>query len=283
MHLQTTAYRAATLLAKDPGFFCHVMLGKLKTARALPSLPVQQRINDVLFEYDLPHYHANAAMYFGSYEPLVTRAMKRFLRPGGVFVDVGANIGYLSATAATLVRPAGQVHAFEPVPRYFRRLQRLAELNPAYKIVANAAAAGSVTGAATIFVTREPGQNTMVPGYQSPDTILDELRVPVLCLDEYFADRGLKQISLIKIDAEGFEFQILQGLERYLLSTPERPPIICEIAPRAYALQRVSLSDLSSYMGRFGYSAHDLIDFRPMDLGRIKRVADVLFLAERTQ
>src|SRR5208282_4333029 len=100
MHLQATASRAATLLARNPTLFCRVMLGKLNTVRRMPPLPARTRIGGVLFECDLGHYRGTAPMYFGSYAPLVVHAMKKYLRPGDVFLDVGANIGYLSAVAA---------------------------------------------------------------------------------------------------------------------------------------------------------------------------------------
>jgi hypothetical protein len=128
MHLQTTAARAATLLSRNPALFCRLMLAKLNTARPMPPLPARKPIGQVTFELDLSDYRGTAPMYFGSYALLVVEAMRRFLRPGGVFLDVGANIGYLSAVAADLVGPRGEVHAFEPVPAYFDRLRRLAAL-----------------------------------------------------------------------------------------------------------------------------------------------------------
>ena len=280
MYLQATASRAATLLARNPGLFCRVMLGKVKSARRMPPLPACKRMSGVLFEYDLADYRGTAPMYFGSYAPLVIEAMRKYLAPGGIFIDVGANIGYLSAIAAGLVGTGGEVHSFEPVPVYCRRLQRLAELNPCHSIFPSGCAAGECAGTCTIYVTREPGQNTMVPAYQRRAEIVSTLDVPVVRLDDYIAENKMTRISLIKIDAEGFELPVVKGLERYFSSRRERPPIICEIAPRAYSLLGKSLADLENYMGQFGYSARDLVDGRtPVNLRQIKQVEDVLFLA----
>lgn len=284
MHLQSTGSRAATLLAKRPGLFCRVMIGKVSSARRLPALPARKRINGVAFEYDLPLYRGTAPMYFGSYAPLVVEAMKQYLKPGGVFIDVGANIGYLSAIGAGLVGPPGEVHSFEPVPVYYDRLRSLADLNPLYTFFPNACAAGNSRGSCAIYVTREPGQNTMVRAYQGTEEIVSSLEVPVVRLDAYIAEKKIRRISLIKIDAEGFECPVLNGLEEYFTRTGERPPIICEIAPRAYPLLRASLADLAIYMNRFGYSARDLIDSETrVDISRIKNVEDVLFLAESSR
>jgi FkbM family methyltransferase len=280
MHLQAAASRAATLLARNPALFCRLMLAKLNTARPMPPLPARRRIGKIVFEYDLADYRGTAPMYFGSYALLVVNAMQRYLRPGDVFLDVGANIGYLSAVAARLVGPRGQVHAFEPVPAYFVRLGRLATLNPEYLIAANPCAAGETPGMCTMYVTLEPGQSTLVRSYKVEPEILSTIDVPVVRLDSYLKQNQIERVALIKIDAEGFELPILRGLRNYFENCRHRPAIICEIAPRAYPLMGRSVSELAGFMAEFGYTARDLVDsVTPVDLGAIEQVEDVLFLA----
>ena len=283
MHLQATATRAATLLARNPMLFCQVMLAKLNSTRPMPALPARKRIGKIVLEYDLAGYRGTAPMYFGSYSLLVVNAMRRILRPGGVFVDVGANIGYLSAVAADLVGPTGQVHAFEPVPEYFEKLRRLAALNPQYSIQLNACAAGEAFGAQQIYVAREPGQSTLVPSYKSDAEIASSRTVAVVRLDAYLAERKIARVNLIKIDAEGFELPILQGTRRYLETQPHRPMIICEIAPRAYPLIGRQISELRDFMASYGYTARDLADGKtPVDITTLQHVEDVLFVAEES-
>ena len=65
----------------------------------------------------------------GVWEPYETSLVLRLLQPGDVFVDVGANIGYFSVLAASLVGDAGKVFAFEPDPDNFQLLCANAELN----------------------------------------------------------------------------------------------------------------------------------------------------------
>jgi FkbM family methyltransferase len=246
----------------------------------MPPLPARKRIADVIFEFDLERYRATAPMYFGSYAIPIVETMKRLLRAGDIFFDVGANIGYLSAIAASLVGPAGQVHCFEPVPDYFNRLQKLAELNPQYNIHPNPCAAGEVPGECRIYVTKEQGQNTFVASYKSGPEIVSTLEVPVIRLDSYTNRHGIERVALIKIDAEGFEFPVLRGLEKYFQKSNDRPAIICEIAPRAYPLIGRRVSELGSYMADYGYASCDLLDGKTaVDLESINQVKDVLFLA----
>lgn len=279
MHLRSTALRAATLLRRNPRLFCRVMTAKLNTPRRVPPFPTVRRINSVLFEVGAPGSGAAQSMCFGSYAPLVVDAMKRWLRPGDVFFDVGANTGYLSAIAAGLVGTRGQVHAFEPVPQYFYQLKRLAELNPSHAILANPCAAGEADATRTIYLTRKAGQNTLIRTYKNASEITGTHETQVVRLDSYIENKGIDQVTLIKIDVEGYEFHVLKGLERYLHRASSRPPIICEIAPRAYPLIGSSLSDMAEYMKGFGYSAFDIADgTSATDIRTLKHVDDVLFL-----
>ena len=181
MHLQATASRAATLLARNPALFCRVMIAKLNSTRPMPPLPAVRRINDILFEYTLGDYRGTAPMYFGSYAPLVINAMKRYLKPGDTFFDVGANIGYLSAIGAGLVGKIGQVHSFEPVPAYFEGLEARG-IQFRHPIIANSCGAGEKPGTCTIYVTQEPGQNTLVSEYKTTAEITTTFDIPVVRL-----------------------------------------------------------------------------------------------------
>jgi FkbM family methyltransferase len=280
MHVRESASRAFTLLAKNPPLFGRMMLAKANTLRPVPPLPALRRIGNVTFQLDAPQNGATAAMYFGSHSLLVVSAMRRYLHAGDVFIDVGANVGYLSAIGAELVSPTGQVHAFEPVPLYFQRLRRLAELNPSYSIVTNACAVGAAAGKSTISVTGEPGQSTLVPGYKSGAEVVETLRVPIVRLDSYIESQRLPRVALVKIDAEGFELPILEGLRGYFETARALPAIVCEIAPRAYALMGRQIGELSDLMSGYGYAARDIIDgTTPVDLAALKHVTDVLFLA----
>src|SRR3989304_509633 len=57
------------------------------------------------------------------YEPQLSALFRKYLRPGDIFMDIGANIGYFTLLAASCVGPAGHVHSFEPNPETFKGLQ----------------------------------------------------------------------------------------------------------------------------------------------------------------
>ena len=255
--------RATSLLVRHPTIFAMKALARL--ARRLPGQlgPSRRRFGSVEFVFPGRDHPATREMRWGLYEPETVRLLRQRLRPGDTFIDAGANIGYLSAIAAGLVGPGGQVHAFEPVPDYFESLQSLSRLNRSRRIFARRVALGEKQGTASISVAAGSniGWNTMVPGFMRPADTDRIIEVPVVRLDAYLEDHGIGEIALIKIDTEGFELPILRGLERFFASGG-RPPIICEVAPAAYSLLGRDVKDLFEYLAAFSYRARTLMGRR---------------------
>jgi FkbM family methyltransferase len=276
MRTLARASKAALLLASNPGLFSKMAAAKIASFRRMPPLPARKRINGIWFEYD--PVHTTAPMYFGSYALALIDVMKRSLRPGDTVLDVGANIGYLSAIAASLVGKSGQVHSFEPVPVYFRQLQKLAMLNPEYNIVTNSCAAGDKEGTAKAYVSVEPGENTLVAGYTSEESLKECIDVPVIRLDKYIESQGLSNIALIKIDTEGFEFPVLVGLQGFFEKAERKPTIICEVDPKAQRLLGHKPEEMAGYMAQFGYQAFNVVrSSKPVELSKLSHIDDVVF------
>lgn len=249
-----------------------------------PKSPIQKKINGVLFEFDFDLDLMVKQMYFGAFEPVTVEAMKKTLKSGDTFIDVGASIGYLSCIGAGLVGKRGQVHSFEPAPKYFQRLRKMAITNPDYTIIVNNCALGEVRGTSKLDITSRPniGWNTMVPNFMKSETINNSIEVPVYRLDDYIKEKGLDKISLIKIDVEGFEFPVLKGLQGYFQSPDHRPDMVVEIAPAAYPLLGFTLAQLLEYMERYHYHAFSLINTNAkVDITRLEKTTNVLFRASR--
>jgi len=130
-------------------------------------------------------------MYVGAYEIEVVENMNRILQKGDTFIDVGANIGYLSAIALGLVGKNGQVHSFEPVHQYFSKLKNITTLNPEFNFIVNQCALGESEGDIKIAVTNlhNIGWNTIVPGFMGNDFIKEVQTAPIRRLDNYIKER----------------------------------------------------------------------------------------------
>jgi FkbM family methyltransferase len=252
--------RAGQLLVTHPGLFARKSAARL--ARRLPFFPPRavRMLRGVRFECDFTLDPRVADMYFAAYEPDEVEVLERFLAPGDVFVDVGANIGYLTAVGASRVGPSGEVHAFEPVPEYLARLEALRAANPGHSITVNPAALGEEEGTAEIALAADGniGWNTMVPGLLDRGQARARHRVRVRRLDRYLAERGIGRVALVKVDTEGFELPVLRGASGFLEGARELPAILCEVAPGAYPLLGARVADLFEFLARFGYAGHDV-------------------------
>jgi FkbM family methyltransferase len=167
------------------------------------------------------------ALYFGGdvYESVTTHYLVQALRPGSVFVDIGANHGYFSILAAALVGAGGRVASFEPNPAVFAQLETHVTLNRfesritlvplALSDVPDAAARFFVSQAAdnSGFSSLTPGEETLQSGNLS-----DAHTIPVRVdtFDRWFTSSGLTSIDLLKVDVEGAEAKVIAGMKQTL-------------------------------------------------------------------
>lgn len=153
---------------------------------------------------------------------MVQSALARHLRPGDVFYDVGANVGFFTLLGARLVGEAGRVYAFEPLPDNLQALRRNLSLNDAGQVEVLGVAAAERTGTARLVVTE-----SSLGARLGPPEAADGLVVETLALDDAVVGRGLLPPSLLKIDVEGAEGAVLRGMRSVLAE--HRPIIICEV------------------------------------------------------
>jgi FkbM family methyltransferase len=248
----------------NPWLYTRKGVGRLK--RRLISIPkgtMERNINGcVRFEYKPLSFLDDddfRAMLTGSYDIVLCDILRIFLGPGDIAIDVGANVGYISAVAASLVGPSGEVHGFEPLKECYERLRVLQTLNPQYKFVFNNVALGQKQGSLSIsYEPRGGSRNASLVEESAGST---KLQVPVVRLDDYIFRHILQpeRIKFIKIDVEGFEFPVLLGAREFFAQTPCRPPIICEIKPWVLQKCGFTLEDFEHYMTSFGYKSYDSV------------------------
>lgn len=136
----------------------------------------------------------------------------RHLRTGQVVVDVGANVGTLALTAATLVGRDGHVYAIEAHPATFRYLAGNVRFNHATNVTPWNLAAGRETAMVHLTDGASDDQNTV-----ASDGDQSGLQVPQKPLDDL--DVQEEVIDLLKIDVEGYEKYVLEGATALLRKT----------------------------------------------------------------
>jgi FkbM family methyltransferase len=249
-----------------------------------PQGTVIKEINGVKFPCDFSLGKRMKSIYVDSYQFEVTSIMKKILKPGGIFIDVGANIGYISAVGAALVGKTGQVHSFEPVSSYFDYAKNFAELNPEYPITVNNYALGEKNDLCRMAKSVSIGGSSIVPGFVTKENTMGTLEnVKVKRLDEYIGEKRLYHVSLIKIDTEGFELPVLlgaSGLFEERARKGDLPVVIAEITPCAFELMDRELGELDEFMSGYGYKSYDICGICPVNIKKLtEHHADVLFRA----
>lgn len=244
-----------------------------------PSGVATTRFGAVAFPVDTDLHAIARKYYFRTHEMFLETIFRRHLRPGSVFVDVGANMGYWSAFAAALVGPSGEVHAFEPVPAFFRSLERLRDANPSLTIRANRMACGAGPGVVPMAVVRPASENfdnfdtnigssSALPGFLDHDIGLTEtIDVPVVGLDDHLDAAGvdIERIGLIKIDVEGFESYCFDGMPRLLGKSGRKVPILCEVLTDPARHPLLDGPKIVARLERHGYRCLDATTLAPID------------------
>lgn len=157
----------------------------------------------------------------------------------GDFCDVGANVGYTVRCFAPLLFPASRLYAFEPERRNFSQLQQEINSNPnASQILAIQAAVGAEEGMLSLWVNpKHHADHRLLEGglldaLKNKGTKVTAQETPVITLDRELIDRqGRKQISFVKIDVQGFELPVFEGMRRILELCSDRICIAWEYAP----------------------------------------------------
>ena len=157
--------------------------------------------------------------YTGSYESGTLAFIKKYLKKGSCFVDVGANIGLMSLYAKSVVGEQGKIFSFEPHPKTAKILRFNIALNSMKGVEVVEKGVGSKKGSAQIFDRWDVNRGGA--SLLSSSTEQKGYDIEVVTLDDFFSDID---ISMIKIDIEGFELEALKGASRILSST--KPPIL---------------------------------------------------------
>lgn len=169
---------------------------------------------------------------------------------GSWLIDVGANTGRFTLRAA---RRGLRVLAFEPSWQHANLLRTEASQICGPQIVLLPIALGDRWGTADLAVTRDgnPGWNTIVPGFMSPEQTARIEQVPVGRLDDLALWLTGRPVCLVKIDVEGYELPVVAGAVQFLSAC--RAPVIMEVAPGAYPLLGYPISELTRLMTGCGY------------------------------
>jgi FkbM family methyltransferase len=169
---------------------------------------------------DLRSVIGRAIFMKGEFDPIVFEPLISVLKPGGVFLDVGANVGYYSLLARDIVGTSGKVHAFEVDPRPLRCLRRTIQVGGFMNISMHEVAVGDVDGERRLVMRGECGHSSVQIGREG-------LVVQMTTLDSWRKKHPQGKLQAIKLDIEGGELSGLRGAVNLLRE--EHPVLVCEL------------------------------------------------------
>jgi FkbM family methyltransferase len=163
----------------------------------------------------------------------------------GAFLDVGANFGYWTCFVAHQAGVSSIV-AFEPEPSNFQFLRKnVAALCNEIDVQLVPAALGSVEKNASLCASNDdPGSFFVGVG----GTQIKQMK-----FDTWTASQNIDRIGLIKIDVEGYEYEVLSGAVEAICE--HKPVIICELIRRYLARNKRTPEDVFRLLSGLGYSA----------------------------
>lgn len=176
----------------------------------------------------LPISHAHlGSIAFGNLESEVQEAMVRHLGRGGVFYDIGANLGFFSLLAAHLAGvEEGHVYAFEAAPENAVAIARNAQLNSLPNVSVIAKAVSDRPGRGRLQVVDDQSWSKLEEYGPHPFTE-EVIEVELVSIDEFVKAEDVRPPTVVKIDVEGAELAVLEGMRTTIAN--HQPAIICEL------------------------------------------------------
>lgn len=225
-----------------------------RPSRLIQSWPNNQliRLKDGrVFEGNLNDRVFRDLYLYGTYEPIVTAAIGRLIRPDDVVIDVGANIGVITALMGRLVGNSGHVLAFEPVPTLFEVLKNTVALNELDAIVSThlVVVSDGSEDQIVIYVPNRHSHACSSVKVDDPSTAI-AFTCAAVALEAFYVSPVLP--SLIKVDVEGAEMSVLRGSRSWCLAN--RAPIwVLEANYRAAKRFGYAPEDLATFLAESGY------------------------------
>jgi FkbM family methyltransferase len=179
-----------------------------------------------LMDLDLSLWN-NRMIAYGLYEKETVEFLKKNLKFGDHFIDVGANIGYFSLIGRNLVGKNGRVDSFEPIDETFCALKGNIALNYDQRkdldinIFLHNMAVGEVQSELSLQIYSHTSTLTSVFDRGTNVGKSTQIKTMQIRLDEYLKNTNP---NVIKIDVEGWEAQVIQGAEKFLKTI--NPPFI---------------------------------------------------------
>jgi FkbM family methyltransferase len=263
----------STFLGELKRLYQHICrVGVLTSLKRLCSDPIQRRklavwiriqfglyeakvkIGGLLLHVDLRDKYGGREMYLRQrYDSGDTSLLTQVIHPGTVFLDIGAHIGYFATLFAQAVGENGKVIACEPESYNYSLLTRNVQCNKLNNVLTCRVALGNRSGTAELAADDRPsGDHRLWQSGGSPRSNTQEVEIDTV--DSLLDKLKVHHVDVVKMDVQGYEWHVLQGMETTLKVCPPQV-IFLEFWPHGILGAQGDPSALYNGLCQNGYRA----------------------------
>lgn len=180
---------------------------------------------------------------------------QKLIRPGMVVVDIGAHIGYYTRLFSRLVGKSGRVFAFEPCSENYPVLTKNLSAKEFQNVTLFNKAVGVEDAQGTLFISPGHSNHSLNRGFT--ESVAQE-QIEMVSLDSVFRQQGFCHIDFIKMDVEGFEINVLNGMKEVIANSPNLSMLV-EYNPAALRSGNFEPVELLALVERMGFEAQRIL------------------------
>jgi FkbM family methyltransferase len=215
---------------------------------------IREKLTGHILTLDLAQWSDRMTFFLGRWYDLHTQLLVRdLLGAGDTVVDVGANRGSFTLVAASLVGPSGKVICFEPNPNCIRLLEQGIEANDLSNIIIHPIGLGDREARLCLSVPFVNSGEGTFGRFAYPSDAGYRIEAQVRKGDDLLAN---EHVRFIKIDVEGFECRVLEGLRKTIAA--DAPIVTTEVISDLLLRSESSSEELGSMMKELGYLGHKI-------------------------
>lgn len=156
----------------------------------------------------------------GFWESWLSQTLAKLIKPGDICIDIGANFGYYSVLMSALAGTKGQTVAIEPNPHLCRLLRLTAGVNgPGFGVAE--VALSNTTGKIPLHIPESSfGDASILQRTDRPIQKSKKVKVEVIRFDELAKRMNLEKVNVIKMDVEGLEPLVFEGMQETIENNP---------------------------------------------------------------
>jgi FkbM family methyltransferase len=219
-------------------------------------------VDGIRIRLDLRDWIPQLMFVWGDYvvERNITVYFRQLLKPGMVFVDIGANIGYYSLMASKIVGSNGKVFSFEPWSRNRAILEENIKLNSFSNIsIIPKAVSNEENYSVKIYLPKDNMCGMGSLQKLNDENYTDEFELtPTTTFQSFLNTYKPGRVDVIKIDVEGSELNVLKGMSNSLEDKNFNPIILVELAKSSLAKFSATIRDVIDSLTNYGFKAYKI-------------------------